>query len=133
MSTENTEITIHIDQDESRYDGDYDIKCEVTLSSPATDGKKITISYQGEEKEIVQDLVFKDIRAYLQDPKKWTKEYILLGDNDQEKLREYEVEIAQYHRSIKGHQESIEWQKQRLKKYEDAIAAIKAKMETHEQ
>lgn len=129
MSVEETEITIHIDQEQSWYDGDYTIRCAVTLSSPDTDGKKITIPYEGEDKEVIQAQIFKDIMAYLQNPKKWAKAYILAGANNQEKLREYEAEVEVCKKDIESYKRSIEWKEKGLKQYEDAIAKIKADME----
>jgi hypothetical protein len=129
MSVEETEITVHIDQEQSWYDGDYTIRCAVTLSSPDINGKKITIPYEGEYKEIIHGQMFKDIAAYLESPERWTKAYILGGEDNQEKLREYEAEIAQYRKDIEGYRKSIEWRENSLKRYEDAIAKIKADME----
>lgn len=129
MSEENTEVTIHIDQDESWYDGDYTIKCEVTLSSPATNGKKITVPYRGENKETIQGQVFKDIKAYLEDPEVWTRKYILGGQNEQEKLREYEAEAAECRKDIASYKSSIEWKEKNLKQYEEAIYKLKVNME----
>lgn len=129
MSEENTEIDIHIDQDESWYDGDYTIRCEVTLSSPATNGKKITVPYRGENKEIVQGQVFKDIGEYLEDPEGWTKKYILGGPDDQAKLREYEAEAEECRKSIESYQSSIKWKENSLKQYEEAIYKLKVNMD----
>jgi hypothetical protein len=129
MSVEETEVDIHIDQDESWYDGDYTIKCAVTLSSPDTNGKKITVPYGGTDKDIIQGQVFKDIKAYLEDPEGWARKYILGGQNEQEKLREYEAEAAECRKDIASYKSSIEWKEKNLKQYEEAIYKLKVNME----
>jgi hypothetical protein len=114
---------------EENYDGDYTIRCEVTLSSPATNGKKITVPYRGENKEIVQGQVFKDIGEYLEDPEGWARKYILGGPDNQEKLRKYEAEAAECRKDIKSYQSSLEWKEKNLKQYEEAIYKLKVNIE----
>lgn len=129
MSVEETEVDIHIDQDQSWYEGDYTIRCAVTFSSPDANGKKITVPYEGTDKDIIHGQVFKDIKAYLENPEKWAKAYILGGENNQEKLREYEAEVKGYKKSIESYKRSIEWEEKTMKQYEEAIHKLKVDME----
>lgn len=91
MTEKHTSADIHIEYTEAYYDGEGDVGCEVTFSSPDIE-EKITIDYEGEFQSSIQEQIMEDLMEYLDDPREWTNDYICKGEDTQQKLRVLERE-----------------------------------------
>lgn len=127
MTEKHTSADIHIEYTEAYYDGEGDVGCEVTFSSPDIE-EKITIDYEGEFQSSIQEQIMEDLMEYLDDPREWTNDYICKGEDTQQKLRVLEREAKSYRDRIESERSLIKSYKGRLKSKEDEIARLRAEM-----
>src|SRR6266849_3930791 len=90
---------------------------------------------EAQSKESIRSQISKDIMDYMEDPEDWTKDYILKGDDNQQKLRQLEKDALEYQSRVTECERAAERHRQWLKSKEEQIVQLKAKMEerTNEQ
>jgi|SRR5580765_379436 len=118
---------IHIEYNEEHYDGDMSIECKVTYS--CTDvNDKITVSYEADSIEVLQTQISENIIEYIRDPEKWTKQYILDGDDNRRKLQALQEELASFQHDIEYHRRNAEKYESYRRTTEGEIKALRIKI-----
>lgn len=109
----------------------YEVGASATVNFSADqlpDG--ITVEYSDDYflSEILP-LILKDVEAYMEDPKKWVKDYINRGPATWAKQRQLEMDIDEYKGEIANLESGIAWRKERLAEKETLLSDLKASLE----
>jgi len=127
MSTEEHELTIQVETNQSWYDGSAYADATLTFTS---DGKSVKLDYDAGDNGIgtIMPVMPKDIEECIGDPDTWIANAIKQGPETIEKLREYEQELAEAKRKLGHYQNSIAMESQRLSVYQKKVDELKERM-----
>jgi hypothetical protein len=89
----------------------------------------IKIAYSGDYLSEILSKMLKDLRAYLEDPQAWVKDYITKGPNTWEKLRALETDLQKNLASAETYRKYAERHEHYAQGRAQQIAALKATLE----
>ena len=128
MGYEEHSVDIHIDFQQSNYDGESSTRCDVTFASKG-EHEPIQITYSEEYLSQIMPQLSADIENYLNDPAAYAKDIIMKGEDTWRKIRELERDIAEKREDVERYRRYADDNERSLKKYEQQLAELKAEQE----
>jgi hypothetical protein len=125
MGYEEHSVDIHIDYQQSNYDGDCSTNCDVTFTNKGVH-TPIQITYSEEYLGEIIPQLSTDIEAYLNDPTAWAKDIIMKGKDNWLKIRELEHDITEKRDEIERYRRYANDSERSLKSHEQKLVELKS-------